>query len=136
MNRIAEVFKRPRVLLPVVHPVTRDHALAAVDVAVAADADGVFLIDQGLDERAVVALIAEVYRRHPALWIGVNLLSRSPGDALAFALAEAGHIDGISSDNARVDERGRNSRRHRRSSMRARARWDGSTSGGRLQVSA
>jgi uncharacterized protein len=105
VNRIAEVFKRPRVLLPVVHPVTRDHALAAVDVAVAAGADGVFLIDQGLDERAVVALIAEVYRRHPALWIGVNLLSRSPAAAFAFALAEAGRIDGIWSDNARVDER-------------------------------
>jgi predicted TIM-barrel enzyme len=94
--------------LPVVHPVTRDHALAAVDVAVEAGADGVFLIDQGLNERDVVALIGDVYHRYPALWIGVNLLSRAPADALAFALAGVGRIDGIWSDNAGVDERAAN----------------------------
>ena len=105
MNRIAEVFKRPRAFLPVVHPVSRDRALAAVEVAVEAGADGVFLIDQGLQEREVVALIGEVYRRHPALWVGVNLLSRAPADALAFALAGTGRIDGIWSDNAGIDER-------------------------------
>jgi predicted TIM-barrel enzyme len=105
MNRVVEVFKRPRVLLPVVHPVSRDRALAAVDVAVEAGADGVFLIDQGLNEREVVALIGEVYRRHPSLWVGVNLLSRTPADALAFALAGVGRIDGIWSDNAGIDER-------------------------------
>jgi predicted TIM-barrel enzyme len=106
MNRINEVFGRPRVLLPVIHPVTRDHALAAVDVAVAAGADGVFLINQGLDERAVLALIGEVRGRYPSLWVGVNLLSRAPADALAFGLAECGRIDGIWSDNAGIDERG------------------------------
>ena len=105
LNRIADVFKRPRAFLPVVHPVTRDHALAAVDVAVEAGADGVFLIDQGLGETDVLALIGEVYRRHPALWVGVNLLSRMPADALAVALAGNGRIDGIWSDNAGIDER-------------------------------
>jgi predicted TIM-barrel enzyme len=105
MNRILEVFRRPRVLLPVVHPVTRDHALAAVDVAIAAGADGVFLIDQGLGEREVLALIGEVHRRHPTLWVGLNLLTRAPADALAVALAANGRIDGIWSDNAGVDER-------------------------------
>ena len=105
MNRIADVFKRSRVLLPVVHPVTRDHALMAVDVAVAAGADGVFLINQGLNEHEVVALIGEVYRLHPTFWVGVNLLSRTPAEALAFALAGNGRIDGIWSDNAGVDER-------------------------------
>jgi predicted TIM-barrel enzyme len=116
MNRVVEVFKRPRVLLPVVHPVSRDRALAAVDVAVEAGADGVFLIDQGLNEREVVALIGEVYRRHPALWVGVNLLSRAPADALAFALAGIGRIDGIWSDNAGIDERATDSHAHRNSS--------------------
>lgn len=105
MKRIAHVFGRERVLLPVVHPVTRDRAFTAVDVAVAAGADGVFLIDQGLNEREVVALIGEVYRRHPALWVGVNLLSRTPADALAFVLEANGRIDGIWTDNAGIDER-------------------------------
>jgi predicted TIM-barrel enzyme len=85
--------------------VSRDRALAAVDVAVAAGADGVFLIDQGLGERDVVALIGEVHRRYPSLWVGVNFLSRAPADALAFALAGCGRIDGIWSDDAGVDER-------------------------------
>jgi predicted TIM-barrel enzyme len=105
MNRITEVFKRPRAFLPVLHPVTRDAALVAVEVAVAAGADGVFLINQGLNEREVVALIGEVYRRYPALWVGVNLLGRSPADALAYTLEGAGRIDGIWSDNAGIDER-------------------------------
>jgi len=105
VNRIGEVFKRPRVLLPVVHPVSREAALVAVEVAIGAGADGVFLIDQGLHEREVVALIGEIYRRHPALWVGINLLSRSPADALAFALVATGRIDGIWSDNAGIDER-------------------------------
>jgi predicted TIM-barrel enzyme len=104
MTRIHDVFGRPRVLLPVVHPVSRDRALAAVEVAVNAGADGVFLIDQGLDERAVLTLIREVRGRFPSLWIGVNLLTRAPADALAFALDGGGRIDGIWSDNAGIDE--------------------------------
>ncbi len=131
MNRIAEVFKRPRVLLPVVHPVSRDHALAAVDVAVVAGADGVFLIDQGLGERDVLALIAEVYRRYPSLWVGVNLLSRTPAEALAVALAANSRIDGIWSDNAGIDERATD---HPRASefvaARKRLGWQGLYFGG------
>ena len=104
MNRIAEVFQRPRAFLPVVHPVSREAALVAVDVAVASGADGVFLINQGLNAREVVALIGEVYRRHANLWVGLNLLGYSPADALAAALAANGRIDGIWSDNADIDE--------------------------------
>lgn len=131
MNRIAEVFKRPRAFLPVVHPVTRDHALAAVDVAVAAGADGVFLINQGLGERDVLALIGEVYRRHPTLWIGLNLLSRTPAEALAAALAGNGRIDGIWSDNAGVDER-EAEQAHAQAFVEARRRlgWQGLYFGG------
>ena len=131
MNRIAELFGRPRVLLPVVHPVTRDRALAAVEVAVAAGADGVFLIDQGLNERDLVVLIAEVYRRHPALWVGVNLLSRAPADALAFALEANGRIDGLWSDNAGIDERSADQPRARQLvEARQRLGWNGLYFGG------
>ena len=74
-NRVRATFGRDHVLLPVVHPVDRASALVAVDVAVGAAADGVFLIDQGLSEREVLDLIVEVRARHPALWVGVNLRS-------------------------------------------------------------
>jgi uncharacterized protein len=106
MNRIEEVFGESRVLLPVVHPVSREEALRSIDVVHRAGAKGCFLIDQGMSERDVLALVLEVRAAFPTLWIGLNLLGRSPADALATALdACGGRIDGIWSDNARIDER-------------------------------
>ena len=106
MNRITEVFGRSSVLLPVVHPIGRQEALAAVRIAHDLGVPGVFLIDQGMHERDLLALVREVRDLYPSLWIGVNLLSRSPADALAKALDACGSIDGIWSDDAGIDEHG------------------------------
>src|SRR6185503_11772327 len=106
MNRIAQVFGRSRVLLPVIHPTKgRAGALASVRIARDGGADGVFLIDQGLSERELLALVGEVRALYPGWWIGLNLLSHAPADALTTALESCGTIDGIWSDNAGVDER-------------------------------
>jgi predicted TIM-barrel enzyme len=105
MNRIREVFGVDRVVLPVVHPIGLAEALASVEVAHAAGAKGVFTINQGMNDGEVLALVREIWRRYPTLWVGVNLLSRSPADALGDALDACGRIDGIWSDNALVDER-------------------------------
>jgi len=105
MNRVDEVFGASPVLLPVVHPIGREEALAAVRVAHDVGVPGVFLIDQGMSESDVLALVREVRDRYPTLWIGLNLLSRTPADALAVALDTCGFIDGIWSDNAGIDER-------------------------------
>lgn len=100
-RRLVTTFGAPKVLLPVVHPVSREAALASVRTAVEAGCRGVFLIDQGMDEAAVLQLVLEVRRDHPALWVGVNLLGRAPVDALACALdACEGRIDGLWSDHA------------------------------------
>lgn len=106
MNRFEEVFGTSPVLLPVIHPVGRQEALAAVRVASVLGVRGVFLIDQVMHERDVLALVREVRRRHPLLWVGVNLLSRSPAEALMTTLDACDTIDGIWSDNAGIDERG------------------------------
>ena len=107
MNRITEVFGTSPVLLPVVHPIGRVEALAAVRVAHNLGVKGVFLIDQGMSERDVLALVREVRDRYPNLWIGLNLLSRSPAEAIMTAFdAACGFIDGIWSDNAGIDECG------------------------------
>lgn len=104
-NRIRQVFGVPRVLLPVVHPVSWDEALRSVEVATAAGVRGIFLINQGLDAKDVLRLVLEVRRRYPKLWVGLNLLGYSPAQALAAALAGCeGRIDGIWSDNAEVAE--------------------------------
>jgi hypothetical protein len=65
----------------------------------------VFTINQGMNDGEVLALVGEIHRRYPALWVGVNLLGRSPAEALGDALDACGRIDGIWSDNALVDER-------------------------------
>jgi predicted TIM-barrel enzyme len=105
MNRIREVFGVDRVVLPVVHPLGRTEALASVDVAHTAGVKGVFVINQGMQDVELLELVGEIWRRYPALWVGVNLLGRSPAEALGDALDACGRIDGIWSDNARVDER-------------------------------
>lgn len=90
-------------LLPVIHPTKgRDGALAAVRIARDGGADGVFLIDQGMNDREVLSLVKDVRALYPGWWVGLNLLSRGPIEALK---ATAGEIDGIWSDNAGVDER-------------------------------
>lgn len=92
-------------LLPVVHPIGREEALTAIRIAHGLGVKGVFLIDQGMHEREVLQLVREARDRYPSLWIGMNLLSRTPADALAIALDACGSIDGIWSDNAGIDER-------------------------------
>ena len=105
MNRIREVFGVDRVALPVVHPIGRDEALASVEVAHAAGAKGVFVINQGMRDPELLELVREIWRRYPTLWVGVNLLGKRPAEALGYALDACGRIDGIWSDNALVDER-------------------------------
>jgi predicted TIM-barrel enzyme len=106
MNRIEEVFGTAPVLLPVVHPIGRREALEAVRVANSLGLKGVFLIDQILREHDVLALVREVHDFYPELWVGVNLLRRSPAEALMTILGAADVANGLWSDNAGINERG------------------------------
>jgi uncharacterized protein len=128
-HRVSAVFGTPRVLLPVVHPVTREDALGSIEVVVAAGCRGIFLIDQGMSEAELLPFIREVRQRYPKLWIGVNLLSRRPADALATALAACGRIDGIWSDNANIDEHA-SAQPVAQQFVDGRAGWDGLYFGG------
>ncbi|MCA9715582.1 MAG: hypothetical protein H6713_28365 [Myxococcales bacterium] len=95
-------FSRARVLLPVIHlPLGEAGAFAAIDVAIEADADGVFLINQGMRAHAVLQLLGAVKRRYRGLWVGVNLLGYPP-EAVP-TLPEARLMDGIWADDAGVD---------------------------------
>lgn len=128
MNRIDKVFGKSPVLLPVIHPISRDVALESIRVAHACGVPGVFLIDQGMPARDVLALVREVRARYPSLWIGVNLLSRRPAHALADVTEACGAIDGLWSDNADVDERGAHA--VAKAFVTARQRWNGLYFGG------
>lgn len=101
-----QIFGTERVLLPVIHPVSWDAALANVELVVDVGCPGIFLIDQGMAQAQVLELVLAVRKRFPKLWVGVNLLGLSPAAALTTSLdACEGRIDGLWTDNARVDER-------------------------------
>lgn len=104
-NRLREVFGERRVLLPVIHPIDWQPALTAVQLALGAGVPGVFLINQGMSAEEVLELARELHRRHPALWVGVNLLGYSPVQALETALDACGRLDGLWTDDAGIDER-------------------------------
>jgi predicted TIM-barrel enzyme len=104
MNRIVDVFGTSPVLLPVVHPIGREEALASIRIAHDLGIKGVFLIDQGMTERDVLALVGSVRDRYPSLWIGLNLLSRTPADALTVMQTARISVDGLWSDNAGIEE--------------------------------
>lgn len=102
-NAFSEVFRRSRVFLPVIHPVSRETALASIQTAVDCNADGVFLINQGMSTAELLAFIPEVNRRHDTLWIGINLLGSNPADVIG--MVSDLPVGGIWSDNAGIDER-------------------------------
>ncbi len=101
-NALQRVFRRSRVFLPVIHPVTKKTALESIDTAVRSGADGIFIIDQGMSSAQVLAFIPEIRRRHESLWIGVNLLGSKSEDVIG--LVAGLPVGGIWSDNAEIDE--------------------------------
>lgn len=103
-NAIQRIFHRSRVLLPVIHPVSRPTALASIQIAADAGADGIFLINQGMSTDQVLAFIPEVAWQFAGLWIGVNLLGVPPEDVIERILQLP--VGGIWSDNAGIDECG------------------------------
>jgi predicted TIM-barrel enzyme len=101
-NALQRVFRRSRVFLPVIHPVSKDTALRSIETAVEAAADGIFLINQGMDDDGVLAFIPEVRERYRDLWIGVNLLGNRPEDVVRMIAGLS--VGGLWTDNAYISE--------------------------------
>lgn len=116
MNRIESVFDKKKVFLPVVHPLSRDHALRALHVARKGGADGVFLINQGMKTDEVLALAHECMMSIPDFWIGVNILDANVQSLVSKFDCEACRPDGVWSDRA--------------GSLAERGGWDGLYFGG------
>lgn len=101
-TKLAGIFGKPRVLLPVIHYAGLDAALASVDVAREHGADGVMLINQGIEAEDLPAFAAAVIARHPGLWVGVNVLGDEPADAFARFERARVPVRGVWSDNGGV----------------------------------
>jgi len=102
LNAIQQTFKRPRVFLPVIHPVSEAIALSSIQTAVEAEADGIWLINQGMRTPELLAFIPKVNRLFPKLWIGVNLLG-TPPDQMIGCIKDL-PVWGIWCDNAGINE--------------------------------
>jgi hypothetical protein len=96
-------FQRDRLFFPVIHPVSEQIALESVATAVACDADGVFVINQGMTSQRLIPLVVRIHERFPSLWLGVNFLGIHPDVALEKITQLP--IDGLWADNAGIDER-------------------------------
>jgi hypothetical protein len=101
-TKLADTFRKARVLLPVIHYAGHDEAHGSVDVAVEHGADGVFLIDQGIHAEALPMFADEILARHPELWVGVNLLGYEPANTFAHFDLAGVPIRGVWSDHGGV----------------------------------
>ena len=101
--RFRNVFGFSKVILPVVHVESVSQALRNVGVARTAGADGVFLIGHDLNWTDLISVHLEVRTEHPELWVGLNLLDVKARFAMKF-MRNVGSVDGLWTDNARIDE--------------------------------
>jgi hypothetical protein len=102
VSALQRVFKRSRVFLPVVHPISKDLCLKAVETALDCHADGIFLVNEGLDAWELLDLIPEIHHKFDSPWIGVNLIGFEPETVLG--LTSGLPVAGIWSDNAGIIE--------------------------------
>ncbi|MFQ5566391.1 MAG: adenine phosphoribosyltransferase [Paracoccaceae bacterium] len=95
-------------VLPVIHVLDVEQACRNAEVAVSAGAAGVFLINHDFPKHQLLPVIRAVRARWPALWLGVNFLAVTGGDAfpiLGRLQAEGCPVDAYWADDACIDER-------------------------------
>ena len=95
-------------VLPVIHVQDQDQAIANVERAMSAGAQGVFLINHDFPVEPFLPIITAVRHRFPALWLGVNFLAVTGRDAFPVlaALGRQGTaVDAYWADDACIDER-------------------------------
>ena len=100
MSKYLERFPK-RAFFPVIHVVNLRQALQETDIAVGAEADGVFLISHhgATDPNRLVEIYEQVKDEFPDVWVGINLLGVPITDLFGYGLEQ---VDGIWTDNAQV----------------------------------
>lgn len=101
MNRFRQVFSNRHAILPVIHVESLEQALRNTKIARDAGSDGVFLINHGMADEALLAVHDAVADAHPGWWVGVNCLGLSPEQVFAVVSPKVG---GVWIDNAGIEE--------------------------------
>ncbi len=107
MGSFKETFKSRHTFLPVIHVTDIDQALRNTKIAMDSGADGVFLINHHMRWQRLLRIYAEVRRKVPATWIGLNCLdlgqaaiSFVPADTAGIWVDNAGVQSGVSQQRA------------------------------------
>ncbi len=101
MHRFVEVFKRPHIVLPVIHATSKDQVLRNALIAYDAQADGIFLINHSITATELLGLHSIVVDNFPNWWVGVNCLELNPKTVFERISKE---VAGVWVDNAMVRE--------------------------------
>jgi len=91
-------------IFPVIHFLDEATALAEVDLAQRAGAQGVFLISHRGRDELLVEVARRAKLRHPSIKVDINLLSRGPLEAIGKALAA--ELDMVWADDMGVSSKG------------------------------
>jgi predicted TIM-barrel enzyme len=101
MNVFRERFRRPHVVLPVIHVFSERQALRNASIAHDAGADGIFLINHSISSKELIEIHTALSGVFADWWIGVNCLDLNPETTFAHIRAQ---VDGVWVDNALIQE--------------------------------
>jgi predicted TIM-barrel enzyme len=100
-TKFQNVFQGPHVVLPVIHVLSSDQAVRNAEIAYAAGADGIFLINHGVKYSALLDTYRAVVSKFPQWWIGINCLDLHPSDIFTHISSQ---VSGVWTDNALIYE--------------------------------
>jgi uncharacterized protein len=101
VNRFRRVFPSRHAVLPVIHVDSLEQGHRNTQIARDAGSDGVFLINHGMADEALLAIHDAVADAHPGWWVGVNCLGLSPEQVFG---AVSPTVGGVWVDNAGIEE--------------------------------
>ncbi|MBM3979723.1 MAG: adenine phosphoribosyltransferase [Planctomycetes bacterium] len=101
MNRYRQAFPGRHTVLPVIHVDSLEQAQQNAGIAREAGADGVFLINHGMADEALLHIHGAVADAHPSWWVGVNCLGLAAEEAFT---AVSPKVGGVWADNAGIEE--------------------------------
>ena len=94
-------FRFKKVVFPVIHVEDYDQACRNIDIALNADADGVFIINHAIFPEELISLYEKLRKNYPDAWIGLSILGKTSLDAMQMVPLSA---NGLWTDNACVNE--------------------------------
>jgi len=101
MTRLQEISSSRHVILPVIHVSSLYQAAHNTELARAAGADGVFLINHSMSATQLLSIHERVRRKHEGFWIGVNCLGVTANKVFELVSLD---VAGVWTDNAGIRE--------------------------------